>query len=76
MPKKGIHPKFNKIQVLCSTCNFQLNTMSTKDTNLKVDTCSSCHPFYTGKQQFSNTGRVERFRTKILKKDELNKNKK
>ncbi len=68
--KKGIHPKYEKVKVTCA-CG---NTFETKSTNLdisKVEICSNCHPFYTGKQrQISKEGRVEKFKQKYgLNKD-------
>ena len=73
MPKKDIHPKFSKVMISCSTCHFEFESMSTLNKDFKIDTCSSCHPFYTGKQKFANTGRVEKFKSKVLKKDLFNK---
>ena len=61
MAKNGIHPKYNRITVKCSTCGAEFETGSTAK-ELKVDTCSNCHPFYTGRQRFAAAqGRVERF---------------
>ncbi len=62
--KKGIHPTYNKIIVKCSTCNNEFETGSTA-TELKIDTCSNCHPFYTGRQRFAAAqGRIEKFNKK------------
>jgi len=64
--KKGIHPKYEKVVVTCS-CG---NTFETKSTNshLKVEICSKCHPFYTGKEKLLDTaGRVEKFKRKYNK---------
>jgi len=57
-----IHPKFyNNAKVTCF-CGNTFTTGSTKP-ELKVDSCSKCHPFYTGKQRIADTqGRVERFK--------------
>ncbi|MDR1205326.1 MAG: 50S ribosomal protein L31 [Peptococcaceae bacterium] len=61
--KKGIHPDYVETTVTCA-CGEQFTTGSTKK-NLKVEVCSKCHPFYTGKQRtVFTTGRVERFKTK------------
>lgn len=59
--KKGIHPKYNhNVKVTCS-CGNTFETGSTMK-ELKVDICSACHPFYTGKQRkVAKEGRVERF---------------
>lgn len=62
--KKGIHPEYHKAKVVCTTCGNEFETGSTKK-ELKVDTCSNCHPFYTGKQRFAAAqGRVEKFNKK------------
>jgi large subunit ribosomal protein L31 len=62
--KKGIHPKYQKVTVTCTTCGSTFETGSTlKD--VRVDTCNNCHPFYTGKQRFTQAdGRVDRFNKK------------
>ena len=62
--KKGIHPDYKRVTVTCTTCNNTFETGSTKD-EIKVDTCSECHPFYTGRQRFASAaGRVEKFKQK------------
>ena len=61
--KKGIHPEYQKTKVHCA-CGNEFETASTKKT-INVEICSSCHPFFTGKQKLVDTaGRVERFRKK------------
>ena len=61
--KEKIHPKYETTTVSCA-CGSAFETGSTKK-DLKVDICSSCHPFFTGKQKFIDTGgRVERFKRK------------
>jgi large subunit ribosomal protein L31 len=58
--KTGIHPDYAPATVHCS-CGHNYVTRSTKQ-ELRVDLCSECHPFYTGKQKVVDTaGRVERF---------------
>lgn len=65
--KKDIHPQFVECKITCA-CGAVYSTMSTK-AELKVDICSSCHPFYTGKQKFVDTaGRVEKFQRKYARK--------
>ncbi|TAH58837.1 MAG: 50S ribosomal protein L31, partial [Bacillota bacterium] len=49
--KQGIHPKTQKITVTCVSCGTEFEALSTKK-EIRVDTCSNCHPFYTGKQRF------------------------
>ena len=62
--KKGIHPKYNKnIKVTCA-CGNVFDSGSTLE-EIKVDICSACHPFFTGKMKFIDTmGRVEKFQKK------------
>lgn len=61
--KQGIHPEFKSVTIKCA-CGEEYLTKSTKD-NLKVDICSKCHPFYTGKQKFVDSGgRVDKFKKK------------
>jgi large subunit ribosomal protein L31 len=61
--KKGIHPKYEKSIISCA-CGNSFETGSTKK-NMKVEICSVCHPFFTGKQKIIDTaGRVERFNRK------------
>src|SRR6266540_3367960 len=58
--KQGIHPDYRVATVRCS-CGETFQTRSTVP-ELRVDICSKCHPFYTGKQKLVDTGgRVERF---------------
>jgi large subunit ribosomal protein L31 len=62
--KKGVHPKYVETVVKCG-CGNTFNTRSTRS-ELKVDICSACHPFYTGKLKFIDTaGRIEKFKTKF-----------
>lgn len=62
--KKGIHPKTYKVTVTCVSCGATFETHSTSP-DLHVDTCSNCHPFYTGKQRFvQSDGRIDRFNKK------------
>jgi large subunit ribosomal protein L31 len=58
--KKGIHPKYGKAKVICA-CGNTFETQSTKEI-IRVEVCSACHPFFTGKQKiFDSAGRVEKF---------------
>jgi len=64
MPKEGIHPTYENIQVKCA-CGNVFETRSTKG-DIVVEICAQCHPFFTGKQKLVDTaGRVERFRRKV-----------
>ena len=68
--KEKIHPKYNEVDVVCTSCGNEFKTGSTVD-SIKVDTCSNCHPFYTGKQRFNQSdGRVSKFMKKYNIKDE------
>lgn len=65
--KQGIHPQYNETTVTCA-CGHVIETRATKD-NIKVEICSNCHPFFTGKHKLVDTeGRVERFLNKYKKK--------
>lgn len=59
--KNGIHPKYHTVTVTCSTCGNTFETGSTSK-EIKVDTCSNCHPFFTGKQKsVQAAGRIDKF---------------
>jgi len=63
--KADIHPDYSKIAVNCS-CGNKFETSSTVTKDLQIDVCSSCHPFYTGKQKIVDTaGRVDKFNKKF-----------
>ncbi len=66
--KEGIHPEYKEAKVICA-CGETFVTRSTKPV-LRVDVCSKCHPFYTGKEKIMDVeGRVEKFRKKYAKKE-------
>jgi large subunit ribosomal protein L31 len=66
--KDAIHPNYKIITVTCS-CGNTFETRSTLGQDLQIEVCSSCHPFYTGKQKIVDTGgRVDRFRKKYAAK--------
>jgi large subunit ribosomal protein L31 len=65
--KAAIHPSYNEVRVQCA-CGSTFSTRSTHKGDIHVEICSSCHPFFTGKQKLMDTaGRVERFRRKYAK---------
>jgi len=67
--KQGIHPEYQIATVRCS-CGNTFQTRSTAS-DLRVEICSNCHPFYTGKQKLVDTGgRVERFQRRYAKQQE------
>ena len=58
--KSGLHPSYEETTIKCA-CGNVVTTRSTKK-DIKVEICSKCHPFFTGKQKLVDTGgRVERF---------------
>ena len=59
--KEGIHPNYKPTTIKCA-CGEVIETSSTKQ-DIRVDICSKCHPFFTGKQKLVDTGgRVDRFK--------------
>jgi large subunit ribosomal protein L31 len=67
--KPDIHPKYVKASVHCA-CGATWETRSTKS-EIRLEICSSCHPFFTGKQKLVDTaGRVERFNRRYGRKTE------
>ena len=66
--KSGIHPEYKEVTIRCA-CGESVVTRSTKgDANgeLRVDICSKCHPFFTGKQKFVDAGgRVDKFKKRL-----------
>src|ERR1044071_7195245 len=64
--KQGIHPEYVESTVVCA-CGNTFQTRSTKP-SIKLEICSNCHPFFTGRQKFVDTaGRVERFQKRFAK---------
>lgn len=62
--KKGIHPKYEATTITCG-CGNVIETRSTKK-DIKVEVCSKCHPFFTGKQKLNDAaGRVDRFKKRF-----------
>lgn len=65
--KAGIHPNYKETTVVCQ-CGNTFKTSSTKE-NIRIEICSVCHPFYTGKQKIVDTeGRVSKFLQKYKMK--------
>ena len=65
--KTDIHPEYVEAHVRC-TCGAEFTTRSTTP-EIRVEICSNCHPFYTGKQKLVDTGgRVERFQRRAAKR--------
>jgi large subunit ribosomal protein L31 len=65
--KAGIHPEYVETTITCA-CGEVIHTRSTRP-GIRVEICSKCHPFYTGKQKLVDTaGRIERFQKKYAQK--------
>jgi large subunit ribosomal protein L31 len=63
--KPNIHPKYHLARVHCGSCGLDFELGSTRE-ELRVDVCSNCHPFFTGKQNIIDTaGQVERFQRRM-----------
>jgi large subunit ribosomal protein L31 len=64
--KEGIHPEYHKISAFCA-CGNEIETGSVM-TEMKVEICSACHPFFTGKQKLiDSAGRIEKFKQRYAK---------
>lgn len=69
--KEGIHPNYEVTTATCA-CGNVINVGSTRK-DIKVEICSNCHPFFTGKQKLVDTaGRIDRFRKKFADFDAKN----
>ncbi len=67
--REGIHPEYKEVVVTCA-CGEEFTTKSTKD-NLRLEICSNCHPFFTGKQKLvDSAGMVEKFERRYGKRGE------
>lgn len=65
--KAGIHPAYNELNIICA-CGNTIRSRSTHKGDMRVEICSKCHPFFTGKQRLVDTaGRIERFNKKYAK---------
>jgi large subunit ribosomal protein L31 len=71
--KAGIHPAYSEINVTCA-CGHTFRTRSTHKGDIRVEICSHCHPFFTGRQKLMDTaGRIDKFEKKYKKTLELQK---
>jgi large subunit ribosomal protein L31 len=62
--KAGIHPAYNEANVICA-CGYSFRTRTTHKGDIRVEICSNCHPFFTGRQKLVDTeGRVDKFQKK------------
>jgi large subunit ribosomal protein L31 len=65
--KAGIHPAYNELSVICA-CGNTFRTRSTNKGDIRVEICSKCHPFFTGRQKLMDTaGRIDRFQKQVQK---------
>ena len=65
--REGIHPQYEETTITCA-CGNVIKTRSTKK-DIKVEICSKCHPFFTGKQKFVDAGgRVDKFKKRLESK--------
>lgn len=66
--KKDIHPSYKETTITCA-CGNVIETRSTKE-NIRIEICSKCHPFFTGRQKLIDTGgRVDRFNKRFNKQE-------
>ena len=64
--KEGIHPEYHKITAVCA-CGNEVEMGSVMD-EMKVEICSACHPFFTGKQKLiDSAGRIEKYKQRYAK---------
>ena len=69
--KAGIHPQYEEVNVICA-CGNTFRTRSTHKGDIRVEICSNCHPFFTGRQKLVDTeGRVDRFQKKFQKTQQI-----
>ena len=63
--KAGIHPSYEDVTIICA-CGNTVKTKSTTGGEMKVEICSKCHPFFTGKQKLVDVGgRVDKFNRRL-----------
>ncbi len=68
--KPAIHPEYKEVAVVCA-CGETFTTRSTRS-DLRLEICSKCHPFFTGKQKLiDSAGRVDRFQKRSIKTQEI-----
>ena len=73
--KKDIHPDYKPTKFICA-CGNVIETCSTRGGEVRIDICSNCHPFFTGKQKLvDSAGKVERFQRRYQRKAKSTKEK-
>ena len=71
--KAGIHPNYVETTIACTSCGSEVHTHATVP-SMRLDLCSNCHPFYTGKKRIVDTaGRVDRFNQRRLASEKVQK---
>lgn len=71
--KPGIHPDYHEVNVICA-CGYTFRTRSTHKGDIRIEICSQCHPFFTGRQKLVDSeGRVDRFERRAQRGRELRK---
>jgi large subunit ribosomal protein L31 len=69
--KAGIHPAYEEVNVVCA-CGHTFRTRTAHKGDIRVEICSNCHPFFTGRQKLIDTeGRVDKFQKKYLRAKEV-----
>ncbi|MBW7954620.1 50S ribosomal protein L31 [Candidatus Gracilibacteria bacterium] len=71
--KQGIHPASKLVKYICSCGNIIEAISTLKESELRVEICSKCHPFYTGEQRILKTGAVDKFYARMKKSEILKK---
>ncbi len=71
--KTWIHPESRKIKYICSCGNVVEVSSTLKDSEVRVEICSKCHPFYTGEQRILKTWAVDKFYARMKKTETLKK---
>lgn len=71
--KDKIHPSYKQVPVTCSCGNTYIAGSATKDAEIRVETCSKCHPFYTGKKTLLKTSSMDKFYARQKKTGEITK---
>lgn len=70
--KAGIHPNYHEVKAICACGQSWLTRSTAKGEELRLEICSNCHPFFTGKQKLIDAeGRVDRFQKKAAKSKAL-----
>jgi large subunit ribosomal protein L31 len=74
--KKNIHPTYYPNAKISCACGAEFEVGATEE-HIKVEICSNCHPFYTGKQKIVDTARrIEKYQTRVAQKTEVSKTRK